>query len=91
MPGSHYLCVSSVLMAQIAPSGGFPMGVPAFAAERSLSKSASLSTIGELDGSLAAEVFPADELAKAKAEWERRLNECPAEHRMGAPASRSVN
>ncbi|TFY94778.1 glycerol acyltransferase [Pseudomonas nabeulensis] len=29
----------------------------------------------------AAEVFPADELAKAKAEWERRLNECPAEHR----------
>ena len=35
------------------------MGVPAFAAERSLSKSASLSTIGELDGSLAAEVFPA--------------------------------
>ena len=29
----------------------------------------------------AADVFPADELAKAKAEWERRLNECPAEHR----------
>lgn len=29
----------------------------------------------------AAEVFPADELAKAKAEWERRLNACPAEHR----------
>jgi len=29
----------------------------------------------------AAEVFPADELAKAKTEWERRLNECPAEHR----------
>jgi hypothetical protein len=29
----------------------------------------------------AAEVFPADELAKAKAEWERRLHECPAEHR----------
>ena len=29
----------------------------------------------------AAEVFPADELAKAKAEWERRLIACPAEHR----------
>jgi len=29
----------------------------------------------------AEELFPADELAKAKAEWERRLSECPAEHR----------
>ncbi|MGY2292552.1 1-acyl-sn-glycerol-3-phosphate acyltransferase [Pseudomonas sp. SDO528_S397] len=29
----------------------------------------------------AAQVFPADELAKAKAEWERRLAACPAEHR----------
>ncbi|QAX81842.1 1-acyl-sn-glycerol-3-phosphate acyltransferase [Candidatus Pseudomonas adelgestsugas] len=29
----------------------------------------------------AAEVFPADELAKAKAEWEFRLSECPNEHR----------
>jgi len=29
----------------------------------------------------AADVFPADELARAKAEWERRLNDCPAEHR----------
>lgn len=29
----------------------------------------------------AADIFPADELAKAKAEWERRLSECPVEHR----------
>ncbi|WP_178114380.1 MULTISPECIES: 1-acyl-sn-glycerol-3-phosphate acyltransferase [unclassified Pseudomonas] len=29
----------------------------------------------------AAEMFPTDELAKAKAEWERRLNACPSEHR----------
>ncbi|MCX4065865.1 1-acyl-sn-glycerol-3-phosphate acyltransferase [Pseudomonas sp. S1Bt30] len=29
----------------------------------------------------AEDLFPADELAKAKTEWARRLNECPAEHR----------
>lgn len=29
----------------------------------------------------AAEVFPADELARAQAEWQRRLDACPAEHR----------
>ncbi|PWB35356.1 glycerol acyltransferase [Pseudomonas sp. SDI] len=29
----------------------------------------------------AAELFPADELAKAQAEWQRRLEACPAEHR----------
>lgn len=30
---------------------------------------------------LARDLFAADELAKAQAEWERRLNACPAEHR----------
>src|SRR5450830_973264 len=35
----------------------------------------------QLQVSKAADLFPADELAKAKAEWERRLNECPVEHR----------
>ncbi|MEG1079404.1 MAG: 1-acyl-sn-glycerol-3-phosphate acyltransferase [Pseudomonas sp.] len=29
----------------------------------------------------AAQVFPADELARAKAEWQRRLDACPAEQR----------
>ena len=29
----------------------------------------------------AAEVFPADELARAQAEWQRRLDACPVEHR----------
>lgn len=29
----------------------------------------------------AAEVFPAEELARAQAEWQRRLDACPAEHR----------
>ena len=29
----------------------------------------------------AAEVFPAEELAKAQQEWQRRLDACPAEHR----------
>nr|WP_235777322.1 hypothetical protein [Pseudomonas piscis] len=29
----------------------------------------------------AAEVFPAQELAKAEQEWQRRLQECPPEHR----------
>ena len=29
----------------------------------------------------AAQVFPADELAKARQEWQRRLDACPAEHR----------
>jgi hypothetical protein len=29
----------------------------------------------------AAEVFPADELAKAQEEWQSRLDACPAEHR----------
>ncbi|MDD0975156.1 1-acyl-sn-glycerol-3-phosphate acyltransferase [Pseudomonas fontis] len=29
----------------------------------------------------AAELFPAEELAKAQAEWQRRLDACPAEHR----------
>ncbi|KDO02000.2 MULTISPECIES: 1-acyl-sn-glycerol-3-phosphate acyltransferase [Pseudomonas] len=30
---------------------------------------------------VAAKVFPADELARAQAEWQRRLDACPAEHR----------
>jgi hypothetical protein len=30
---------------------------------------------------LARDVFPAAELARAEEEWQRRLNECPAEHR----------
>ncbi|MNO00932.1 hypothetical protein D3C81_2209380 [compost metagenome] len=29
----------------------------------------------------AAEVFPADELAKAQQEWQERLDACPEEHR----------
>ncbi|MNF96221.1 hypothetical protein D3C84_790030 [compost metagenome] len=29
----------------------------------------------------AAEVFPAEELAKAQEEWQRRLDACPEEHR----------
>ena len=29
----------------------------------------------------AAQVFPAEELAKAQQEWQRRLDACPAEHR----------
>jgi hypothetical protein len=29
----------------------------------------------------AAQIFPADELAKAEEEWERRLHDCPDEHR----------
>jgi hypothetical protein len=29
----------------------------------------------------AAEVFPAEELAKAQEEWQRRLEACPEEHR----------
>ncbi|MCY1177107.1 hypothetical protein D9M73_174040 [compost metagenome] len=29
----------------------------------------------------AEKVFPADELARAQAEWQRRLDACPAEHR----------
>lgn len=35
----------------------------------------------ELDVPLAADVFPADELARARDEWESRLAEAPVEHR----------
>ncbi|RWU25571.1 glycerol acyltransferase [Pseudomonas alkylphenolica] len=34
-----------------------------------------------LDVPPAAKVFPADELARAQTEWQRRLDACPAEHR----------
>jgi hypothetical protein len=34
-----------------------------------------------LDVPSAADVFPADELARAKEEWLRRLESCPVEHR----------
>ncbi|MNJ38547.1 hypothetical protein D3C77_333960 [compost metagenome] len=34
-----------------------------------------------LDVPAAAKVFPADELARAQAEWQRRLDACPAEQR----------
>ena len=34
-----------------------------------------------LDVPLAKDVFPAQELAKAQEEWQRRLDECPPEHR----------
>ena len=35
----------------------------------------------QLQVPLAAQVFPAEELAKAQEEWQRRLDACPAEHR----------
>ena len=35
----------------------------------------------ELNVPGAAQVFPADELERAKDEWQRRLEGCPAEHR----------
>jgi len=48
---------------------------------RGYAYSAAFDADPQLQVPTAAEVFPADELAKAKAEWERRLNACPAEHR----------